>query len=113
MGKSCFDCDGKYHFAKAKICTTASRRSSKKVSKEEEGTDSDEFYGSEEEARTVSTWPGYSDRAKRSGKNHVVGKLAGENKKKDRHSRCVHIRMGGRRMNLFSDTGSHYTLIPP
>ena len=112
-GKTCFDCDGKDHFAKAKICTTTSKKSTKKVTKEEEGTDSDEFYGSEEEVRKVSAWPGYSSRAKRSGKNHFVGKVASESKEKDRHSRWVHIRMGGRRMNLFSDTGSHYTIIPP
>ena len=112
-GKTCFECEGKDHFAKAKICTASSRKSTKKVSKEEEeGTDSDEFYGSEGEVKKVSAWPGYSTRARRSGKNNFVGKLAGENKE-DRHSRWVHIRMGGRRMNLFSDTGSHYTIIPP
>lgn len=33
-----------------------------------------------------------------------IGKLAGENRKKDRHSRWVHIRMKGRKMNIFSDT---------
>ena len=81
-GKTCFECEGKDHFAKAKICTASSRKSTKKVSKEEEeGTDSDEFYGSEGEVKKVSAWPGYSPMARRSGKNNVVGKLAGENKK--------------------------------
>lgn len=66
------------------------------MTKEDEGTYSDEFYGSEEEVWKVSAWPGYSARAKRSGKNHFLGKLAGENKKEDRHSRWVHIRMVGK-----------------
>ena len=42
----------------------------------------------------------------------MVGKVTKGGTVKD-DSKWVHMKVGGRRMNLFTDTGSGYTIIPP
>ena len=43
---------------------------------------------------------------------HAVGKVTKGEMATD-NSKWVHMKVGGRRMNLFTDTGSGYTIIPP
>ena len=59
----------------------------------------------------MTAWQGYSRTAKR-GKGHAVGKVTKGEMATD-NSKWVHMKVGGRRMNLFTDTGSGYTIIPP
>ena len=50
----------------------------------------------------MTAWPGYSRTAKRR-KGHVVGKVTKGDMVKD-NSKWVHMKVGGMRINLFTDT---------
>ena len=67
-----------------------------------EDDEEEDFEESDQDVKRVTAWPGYSRTAKR-GKGHVVGKVTKGDMVKD-NSRGVHMKVGGRRMNLFTDT---------
>ena len=110
-GRECFECGEMNHFARSKACTKTSTTKGKTTKKVTEADGEEDFEESDQDVNRVTAWPGYSRLAKK-GKDHVVGKVTkGEIAGED--SKWVHMKVGGRRMNLFTDTGSGYTIIPP
>ena len=105
-GRECFECGEMNHFARSKACTKTSTTKGKTTKKVTEADGEEDFEESDQDVNRVTAWPGYSRLAKK-GKDHVVGKVTnGEIAGED--SKWVHMKVGGRRMNLFTDTGSGY-----
>ena len=109
--KECFHCGEKNHFAKSKACTKTSSTKGRTTKKVSEADEEEDFEESDQDVKRVTAWPGYSHTAKK-GKGHVVGKVTKGEMVTD-NSKWVPMQVGGRRMNLFTDTGSGYTIIPP
>ena len=114
-GKECFQCEGADHFANTPACTF--KRGTTRRLVEEEREEEVEDDPSDTESHTVhrvhrvgriEVWGSSSRAQDRGGADSIkqVGSNKGTNK-------WVTITMGDRKMNLFSDTGSRYTIIPP
>ena len=101
-GKECFDCGEKNHFAKSKACTKTSSTKGRTTKKVSEADEEEAFEESDQDVKRVTAWPGYSRTAKRR-KGHVVGKVTKGDMVKD-NSKWVHMKVGGMRINLFTDT---------
>ena len=108
-GKECFQCDGADHFANTPSCPLK-RSTTRKLTEEEGYMEEVEDSLSDDETHTVHrvgricTWK-VPDKGKLGNIRQIQGK--GE------RNRWVVMTMGDRKINLFSDTGSRYTIIPP
>ena len=115
-GRTCYKCDGQDHFARAPACPGSKARgkgssSTKKVSEKDTATDSDSD-NSDQEVRRVESraWPGTA----KSAKPRLLRRVqAGEQKKRSRSDRWVTVYIGGRKLKLFADTGSKFSIITP
>lgn len=111
-GKECFTCEGSGHFSGAASCPETRKTTTKRVEENQELTDPSD---SEEEdsrlVRRVDRWPGVRPGAKTST-SKFIGKVNKAKPNPDQ-DRWVRLRLGGKRVTLFSDTGSKFTLIPP
>ena len=111
-GKECFQCEGADHFANTPACTF--KRGTTRRLVEEEQEEEIEDGPSDTESHTVhrvgrvEVWGSSKTTQNRGGANSI--KQVESHKGTDK---WVTITMGDRKMNLFSDTGSRYTIIPP
>ena len=111
-GKDCFTCEGSGHFSGAAACPETKKSTTRRVEENRELTDPSD---SEEEdsrpVRRVDRWPGIRPGALQFP-NKFIGRVNKVQPTADQ-DRWVRLRLGGKRVTLFSDTGSKYTLIPP
>ena len=123
-GRRCNRCQEEGHFGGSALCKASGWRPSsgkkkevgaRRVEEEEDSDSSDatEWHGDEEPViklvRPSRVWPG----VKKGGQVKDVQYVARRGVKKTKTSRWVRMTVGGRRMKLFSDTGSKFTIIPP
>ena len=115
-GKTCYKCEGQDHYARAPACPKSRTRgreekTTKKVTEKTTDSDTDSI-SSDSGIRSVEslTWPNTA----KSARPRVLRRVqAGKNKKESRSDRWVTNYLGGRRTELFADTGSKFTIIPP
>ena len=127
-GRRCNKCQEEGHFGGSALCKASGWRPSsarkkevgaRRVEEEEDSDSSDatEWQGGEEpviklvraSGEAQRRWPG----VKNDGQVRDVQYVARKEVKKTKRSRWVKMTVGGRRMKLFSDTGSKFTIIPP
>ena len=115
-GRTCYKCDGQDHFARAPACPGSKekgkvRSSTKKVTERDTATDSDSSDTDQEVRRVESrVWPGTTKSAKPKLLRRVQ---AGKERKITRSDRWVTVYVGGRKLRLFADTGSKFSIISP
>ncbi len=100
-GKTCFECGGRDHFAKAKICPKKSIHRLK--------TDTHNDTHMKHISAEVSYWGGEEEVNKSSNARRVITLRKVEN----RPCKQVDVKVGGEKMRLFADTGSDFTIISP
>ena len=119
--RDCNDCSEIGHFAGSKLCKKQkakpkrSRHTARRVkeysseSSETQSETSEEEYDTEVIARIERSWPGVESKA---NSHKYVYKIEDKPGKK-RQSKRVKMKVGGKRMKLYCDTGSPLTIIPP
>ena len=118
--RKCNDCSETGHFAGSKLCKhpktkpknskhTARRVEELSSSSEPESETSDEEHDRGVIARIERNWPGVESNAQA---HKYVFKIQ-EKTGKTRQSKRVKMKVGGKRMKLYCDTGSPLTIIPP
>lgn len=105
-GKECFDCEGDDHFANTPACPnrktashTTRRLAVEEENPEDERSEGDTDTGDSYRVGRITTW----DRDKTIRRVETVKES----------NKWVVLRMGDRKIRLFSDTGSKFTIIPP
>lgn len=112
-GKECFQCEGADHFAHTPACPLK-RGTTRRLQEKEEFEEEFEDSQSDDETPTVHrigricTWRGGKRTQDRGGVKDIR-QVQG----KGERNRWVVMTMGDRKISLFSDTGSRYTIIPP
>ena len=105
-GKDCFDCEGSDHFANTPACPNkrVTSHTTRRLAVEEENSEVEES-DSETDARDshrvgrISVWDW----------NSTIRRVEAV----EETNKWVVLRMGDRKVSLFSDTGSKFTIIPP
>ena len=115
-GRECRECGKEGHFAKSKICAGKKKKTTRRVKKEESSSSSSteeedgEERGKVYKVEKVRQWPGTEGGARRRTVRHV--RSQGKEGRR-RASRMVNVTVGGKEMELYCDTGSTLTIIPP
>ena len=93
-GKECFSCGGKNHFSGSKICSATKRPSAEM----------------KETAKLASS---EDDTSRHNTSNGATKRIVTIRKLSEEHHKWVAISINGVTRNLFTDTGSEYTILPP
>ena len=103
-GKDCFDCEGEDHFANTPACPRKKTPyTTKKLTVEEEESEGSRYSDSEADTRD----------SQRVGRITVWDSTVRRVETGEENDRWVVLKMGDRKISLFSDTGSKFTIIPP
>ena len=118
VGKECLVCEKTGHFARSRLCPKAKKTKKTRRVKEEQSTASESEEEPEESVNRIGNerWPGIRRGAKARGVRHITDPASdrqGEAGRGKRASRWVTVTMGGKEMQLYCDTGSRLTIIPP
>ena len=119
--RECNKCGETGHFARSSICKAVGGKKEAENRRVEEDTaseSSDDTDGEEGEqtlrrmidSKARRQWPGVKKNSKVVRNVHYVSKSEGRSSKR---SRWVTLDVGGSPLKLYSDTGSHFTIIPP
>ena len=111
-GKTCYKCEGLDHFARSPACPgkkiTAKRREERQSS--EDSSSEDTFSNSSRDVKRVHReWPGSRSHAQ----NRTLKRVANILTPNSTNSKWVSVYIGGQKRNLFTDTGSKFTMITP
>ena len=108
-GKRCNACTLEGHFARSPLCKVSTKRShTMRRVDDDESSDSGK---DEVVARIERTWPGVQQGTKVIKDMYFVGSEDRQISKPG--SKYVTLEVGGKPVELFCDTGSKYTIIPP
>jgi hypothetical protein len=129
-GKHCYGCNGTGHYARAPACPgrgEGSRRGGAgagRARRVDADTSDSESNGDRREQPDSERWPGVRDGGEeRHGHLYRMQTGAAQRKEekrdeqkrneKKRDSRWITVWMQGRRIRMYADTGSDYTILPP
>ena len=101
-GKECFSCGGKDHFSGSRLCPVPRRGTGETYSHSRMGNN-------ETPARKVH----FKDTPRYSASDSVAKRIVTIRKLSEDHHKWVEISINGIKRNLFTDTGSEFTILPP
>ena len=100
-GKECFTCGGRNHFSGSKMCSTPKK------------TPEEPYGNSRMESKEASKTRYNEETPRHNTVNGATKRIVTIRKLSEDHHKWVEISINGVTRNLFTDTGSEYTILPP
>ena len=121
-GRTCNSCGKEGHYSKSQTCKKSKKVTARRVEQEqtekEPTTESDSSDSEEEQTYRVQThrekeWPGVKSKSRRTKQIHHITEVRQVSGRKKPGTRWVKVKVGGEDLDMYCNTGSKLSIIPP